>query len=122
MRESQEETGYQNVKLIKEFTCILWTDHNIIKYPNLEFVTHHPNYGAIHGYELQNVHQLICLCKPCHSHFHNKPLFGEEEMFTIVIHNKEDIFKTPILTEKYIGYQIAVLNYLVDTLKFRIKI
>lgn len=110
------------VKLIKGFTCMIWTEHNIMKYPNLEFVAHHPNYKVIHGYELQMVHELICLCQPCHSHFHNRLLFGEEKMFTIVVHNKEDIFKTPIITEKYIAYQISVLNYLVDTKNFRIKV
>lgn len=32
---------------------------------------HHPNYD-FHGYELQNIAKLKCLCKDCHEKFHKK--------------------------------------------------
>lgn len=31
---------------------------------------HHPDY-SIHGYEVQNVKKLLCLCEDCHNKFHN---------------------------------------------------
>jgi hypothetical protein len=111
------------VKLIAGFTCLFYNDHNLKLDPNIVLTAHHPNYD-IHGYELQNIHTLICLCQPCHDKCHaNAPasMREYEERMPIIIYN-EDIFKTPLITEKYIGYQLTVLNYLVDTVKFRIKV
>ena len=34
-----------------------------------ELNVHHPNY-SIHGYEAENIHRLMCLCKDCHNNCH----------------------------------------------------
>ena len=38
---------------------------------NYNLNTHHRDY-SIHGYELDNMKSLICLCEDCHSKFHDK--------------------------------------------------
>lgn len=51
------------VKYRSKFHCIMCN-----KTENLN--VHHRTYD-IHGYELQNINSLVCLCKDCHEKFHN---------------------------------------------------
>jgi len=83
------------VKLCKNFFCEISSHHN-----NNILVAHHPGY-YFHGYEIQTVHLLICLCESCHDKFNGgKP--------------NDNIFKFPLITEKYIAYQLALLHHLVN--------
>lgn len=112
------------VKLLANFKCKMFTAHNAES-----LVTHHPNYNEIHGYEIQDVHLLVCLCKVCHDKFHDKynnitpvVMVRNEEKSLFGNNDDNNIFKTPIITQKYIGYQLSVLNYYKSKIKLQIKV
>ena len=109
------------VKLLHKYICAFQWKHNITKYPDLKFVAHHPDYDKIHGYELQLVHELICLCESCHEKCHaNEPKGMRRSEKTIIIQDN-DMFKSSLISKKYIAYQIAVIRYLVETKKFHVE-
>ena len=107
------------VKLRATFLCQLNYSHE-----SLKLNVHHGGY-KIHGKELQNINLLICICRECHDRHHlNLPIRVEVppimvETSPILIEGKKQvvetsIFDTPLITEKYIGYQISVLHELLN--------
>lgn len=52
-----------HVKKSAKFKCVICGSNE-----NLN--AHHKDY-SIHGYELQNIRELVCLCNSCHSLYHN---------------------------------------------------
>jgi len=95
------------VKLQKKFMCVLcWS--------TIDMRAHHPNYDKIHGYEIQMVDYLVCLCDKCHN-IHHDGIPSETK------NENTYVFKSALITEKYIGYQLSVLNNLINE-KNRLKL
>lgn len=53
----------EKVKMKNDYCCELCGKRSY------ELNVHHPNYD-FHGYELQNIKKLKCLCKDCHTKYH----------------------------------------------------
>lgn len=104
------------VKLLANFRCKIYTDHD-----NSKLEAHHPGY-YFHGYEIQNVHLLVCLCEKCHELFHNgvPPLVVSEEndavpvMGSNLLFINDNSFEAVVIRQRFLAYQISVLNYYIN--------
>ena len=127
------------VKYRAHFLCVLNYEHDATFLD-----AHHGGYD-IHGRELQNIDLIISLCHDCHQRYHlDAPIRTEVssvaverreimlpkeiikevvkiEKVYIPLQPVEKSFESALVTERYIGYQLAVLQHALAETKFKSK-